>query len=211
MNIYNRRIFNILVTMLLTLISCNPTNINTGVLETPTMMPSPTVLPYWDLLPIEYEPIGGWVFQKIEDANIAFEYPGKYQSGDCGEIFTEYKVTEFYQGLLIGFTGSTIRIHIYDEWESDLEETAKGNPPKDVELVTSVEHFLIGGKPSVRYITKIPDSKTLDYVKVAITYYDDRIYVFSCANLTYLSSCEAQPLTEEQVYEYMISTIEFLE
>ncbi len=211
MNIYYGKVFKILVTTLLTLISCRPNDSETDIEKTATITPAQTVLPYWDLLPIENDPIGGWVFHQIEDAHILFQYPGKYQSGDCGEIFTEYKVTDNYQGLLIGFTGSTIRIHVYDEWESDLEETVQGNPPKDLELVTSVEHFLIGEKPSVRYITMIPDAKTLDYIKVAITYYDDRIYVFSFANLTYISSCEAQPLTEEQVYEYMISTIEFLE
>ena len=164
--------------MLFALLSCSPNDIETDIMKTAIITPSPTVLPYWDLLPIENDPIGGWVFQQIEDGKISFQYPAKYQDGDCGEIFTEYKVTDFYQGLLIGFTGSTIRIHIYDEWESDLEETANGNPPKDVELVTSMEHFLIGGKPSVRYITMTPDSKTLDYIKMAITYYDDRIYVF---------------------------------
>jgi len=211
MNIDYGKVFKILVTTVFILISCSPTDIEPEVIKTATVTPSPTVLPYWDLLPIENDPIGGWAFQQIEDGNIAFQYPSKYQDGDCGEIFTEYKVTDFYQGLLIGFTGSTIRVHVYDEWKSDLEEAAKGNPPKDIELVTSVEHFLIGGKPSVRYITKIPDSKTLEYTKIAITPYDERIYVFSFANLTYLSSCEAQPLTEEQVYEYMISTIEFLE
>jgi hypothetical protein len=57
----------------------------------------------------------------------------------------------------------------------------------------------------------IPNSQTLDYSKTAMVYYRDKIYVFSYANLTYFSSCEAPPLTEEQVYEHLIFTLEFLE
>jgi hypothetical protein len=176
------------------------------------MMPPPTSLPYWDLLPLENDPVGGWVFHRVDEVNISFQYPSIYQNGNCGAIFTEYKVIDDYQGLLIGFAGSSIRIHIYDQWGSELDETSReGHAPEHGKLVTDVERFSIGGIPAVRYVSMIPDSKTLDYNKTAIAYYRDRVYVFSFANLTYFSSCEAPPLTEEQVYEYMLSTLEFLE
>ncbi|MDH3944337.1 MAG: hypothetical protein OEV06_09625, partial [Anaerolineae bacterium] len=62
-----------------------------------------------------------------------------------------------------------------------------------------------------RYVSLIPDYSTLDYSKTAAVYHHDKVYHFSYANLSYLSSCEAPPLTEEQVYEYLLSTFEFLD
>lgn len=196
------------------LISCSPARIGSGgtATETTTTIPSSTSLLYWDLLPLSNDPRGGWTLYRLEDSFISFQYPSVYKTGNCGTIFTEYKIADNYKALLFGFEGSSIRIHVFDEWESELYDTVKeSQPPSYVELVTSVERFSIGGIPAVRYVAKIPNSKTLDYSKTAMAYYRGKIYVFSYANLSYLSSCEAPPLTEEQVYEYIISTIEFLE
>jgi hypothetical protein len=49
------------------------------------------------------------------------------------------------------------------------------------------------------------------YVKVAIVYYLDRLYSLSFASVPYQPSCDAYPLSEEQVFEYLVSTVEFLE
>jgi hypothetical protein len=148
----------------------------------------------------------------MDDYSIAFQYPAAYQDGNCGTIFKEDKVTEFYQAHLFGFEGGTIRIHIFKVWDSDLDKLAReGQPSEILKLVTPVERFTLGGIPAFRYIALIPESQTLDYRKAAVAYYDDRIYMFSYASFSYLASCEAHPLTEEQVYEHMLSTIEFLE
>jgi hypothetical protein len=56
-----------------------------------------------------------------------------------------------------------------------------------------------------------PDSKTLAYNKVALAIFRDKLYAFSYLSIPELPSCDAPPLSEEQVYEYFLSTLEFLE
>jgi hypothetical protein len=56
-----------------------------------------------------------------------------------------------------------------------------------------------------------PDAKTLAYSKEALAIYRDKLYAFSYLSLPELPSCDAPPLSEEQVYEYLLSTLEFLE
>jgi hypothetical protein len=148
----------------------------------------------------------------MEDSGISFQYPSVYQEGNCGTIFTEDKVTADYQCRLIGFEGSSIRIHVYEVWGSGLDKTAReGQPPPYAKLVTSVERFSLGGIPAVRYVSMNPDSRTLEYSKMALAIYRDKLYSFSYLNHPELPSCDAPPLSEEQVYEYLLSTLDFLE
>lgn len=148
----------------------------------------------------------------MEDAGISFKYPAIYQEGTCGTIFTEDKVTADYQCRLIGFEGSSIRIHVFTVWGSELDKIAReGQPPRYTKLVTPVERFLLGGIPAVRYVSMNPDSKTLEYSKEAFAIYHDKLYAFSYLHLPELPSCDARPLSEQQVYEYLLSTLEFLE
>jgi hypothetical protein len=148
----------------------------------------------------------------MEDSGVSFQYPSVYQEGGCGMIFTEDKVAADYRCRLIGFQGSSIRIHVFEEWGSELDDIAgEGQPPSIGELVTSVEQFSLGGIPAVRYVSMIPNNVGLEYRKVALVYYRDKLYMFSYGNVTYLPSCDAPPLSEEQVYEYLLSTLEFPE
>ena len=174
--------------------------------------PSPTTLPYWDLLPLDWDPDGGWTTVRMEELDIAFQIPFVYQTGNCGEIFTADKEPDAYKAHLIGFNGGTIRIHVYSEWGEDLDKLVKeGEVPPNSPFITPVERFLLDGIPAVRYITTNPDQKMLLYHKVVWAHYHDKLYSFSYGSAPYLPSCDALPLSEEQVFEYLVSTVEFLE
>jgi hypothetical protein len=214
MDISYKRICKALFICALALISCSPARFGSDgtATEAVSRTPSPISLPYWDLLPLWSDPVGGWISYRMEDSGISLQYPSVYQEGNCGTIFIEDKVTDNYQCRLIGFLGSSIRIHVYEVWESGWDKTAReGQPPPYAKLVTSVERFSLGGIPAVRYVSWNPDSKTLAYSKVALAIYRDKLYEFSYLNLPELPSCDAPPLSEEQVYEYLLSTLEFVE
>ena len=148
----------------------------------------------------------------MEDSGLSFQYPSVYQEGTCGTIRTEDKVTADYQCRLIAFEGGTIRIHVFTVWPSELDKLAReGQPPPRWKLVTSVERFSLGGISAVRYVSMNPDAKTLGYSKEALAIYRDKLYAFSYLSIPELPSCDAPPLSEEQVYEYLLSTLEFLE
>jgi hypothetical protein len=214
MDISCRRAGKAFVICSLVLVSCSPARFGSDGTATQAVSatPSPTTLPYWDLLPLESDPVGGWISARMEDAGISFQYPAVYQEGNCGAIFTEDKVTADYQCRLIGFDGGTIRIHVFRVWGSELDKIAReGQPPPYIKLVTPVERFSLGGIPAVRYVSMNPDSKTIEYSKEALAIYGDKLYAFSYLNLPEWPSCDAPPLSEQQVYEYLLSTLEFLE
>jgi hypothetical protein len=140
------------------------------------------------------------------------QIPSLYRTGDCGKLFTLVKDVENYNTRPIGFEGSTIRIHVYSEWEEDLEKLVKdGKAPPNSYPVTPVERFSLGGISAVRYITTNPDQKMLLYSKGVWTYFHDSLCSFSYVSAPSLPSCDALPLSEEQVFEYLVSTVEFLE
>jgi hypothetical protein len=78
-------------------------------------------------------------------------------------------------------------------------------------FITAVENFSMDGIPAVRYISMPPDQEMLLYSKHAWVNYHDRFYSFSFSSAPYLPYCDAYPLSEEQVYEYLLSTVEFFE
>jgi hypothetical protein len=196
------------------LIACNPAQTGhvTPLTETSAATPSPTTLPYWDLLPLDWAPDGGWTTLMLEEYDISFQIPVVYQTGECGKLVTFAKDVANYKADVIGFESSQIQLHIYSRWEADWEKLAiEGQAPPRMSLVTPVERFTLGGTPAVRYISTNPDSKMLLYSKGTWAYYHDKLYSFSFISAPYLPSCDALPLSEEQVYEYLISTVEFLE
>ena len=214
MKIFKRKVFAAFLFCSLVLISCS--SVQKAQIITPTekitATPSPTTLPYWDLLPLDWEPDGGWTTLQMEEFDIAFQIPAAYQTGSCGKRFIADKESDTYKGQLIGFEGGTIRIHIYSEWEEDLEKLViEGQALPRSPLITPVERFSMDGIPAVRYITSNPDSKMLPYVKSVWAFYHDRLYSFSFMSLPDHPSCDALPLSEEQVFEYLVSTVEFLE
>jgi hypothetical protein len=214
MNIYNSKAFVALLFGSIVLLSCSSAQTTQTITLTETInaTPAPTTWPYWDLLPLEWEPDGGWTTLQMDEFEIAFQIPAAYQTGSCGKLFIADKGGVTYKGQLIGFEGGTIRIHIYSEWEEDWERLViEGEAPPHGPLVTPVERITLGGIPAVRYISTNPDSKMLSYSKVAWAYYHDRLYSFSFLSLPDNPSCDALPLSEEQIFEYLVSTVEFLE
>jgi len=214
MNICYCKVFVAFLLSSMVLIACNPAQTGHVITLTETInaTPSPTTLPYWDLLPLDWDPDGGWTTLVLEESDISFQIPVVYQTGDCGKLVTFDKDVANYKAHVIGFEGSQIQLHIYSEWEADWEKLViEGQAPPRSSLVTPVERFTLGGIPAVRYISTNPDSKMLLYSKGAWAYYHDKLYSFSYISAPYLPSCDALPLSEEQVYEYLVSTVEFLE
>jgi hypothetical protein len=196
------------------LIACSSAQTDPVIIPTETISdpPVPTTLPYWDLLPLDFDPEGGWTTVLLNESDISIQLPSVYQEGACGKLFTEDKDVANYKARLIGFEGGTIRIHIYSEWEADLDKLVRdGEAPPRTTLVSPVERFSLGGIPAVRLISTNPDQKMLLYSKGAWAYYHDKLYSFSYGSAPYLPSCDAFPLSEEQVFEYLLSTVEFLE
>ena len=214
MKIYHSKVFVVLFLCSFALIACscaqtNPTTIPT---ETNSPTPVPTTLPYWDLLPLDFDPVGGWRTIRLEDSEISFQIPSVYQDGDCGELFQFDKDVENYQAHVISFLRGTIQIKIYSEWEAYIDKFIKeGEVPRDLHLVSPVEQISIGGIPAVRVISTNPDQEMITYSKGVWVYYHDKLYSFGYMSVPYLPSCDAFPLSEEQVFEYLVSTVEFLE
>jgi hypothetical protein len=214
MDIYHSKVLVALLIGSLVLISCSSGQ--NGQVLTPTATisatPLPTTLPYWDLFPLDWDPEGGWTTLVLEESDISFKIPTVYQTGNCGKMITFDKDVANYKAHVIGFEGGTIQLHIFSEWEEDWEKPLKeGKAPAGSHLVTPVERFSLGGIPAVRFITTNPDQKMLLYSKGAWASYHDKLYSFSYLSAPYLPSCDALPLSEEQVYEYLLSTVEFLE
>lgn len=176
------------------------------------MNPTPKPMPYWDLQPLNTEPIGGWTTFRIDEMDLAFQYPTYYDEIDCGKLFLEDKVVGVNEYRLIGFVGSTIRIRIFSTWDRQLDELAfEGKISSDLRSLTNVEQFSLGRIPAHRHIYLIPDSQALEYTKIVTTVFEDRLYLFQYDNRVDLSRCDAPPLSEEAVFEHLILTVEFIQ
>jgi len=143
---------------------------------------------------------------------LVFDYPSIYDNGECGAIFNVEKDIEDHQYDLIGL-GSSIRVRVFKKWGSRMDGLIRTNqPPSDIILLTDVERFILGGQPAFRYIHLIPQSPgTFEYAKVAWTMYRNRLYWFSYMDIADLAKCNAPPLSEEDVFEHLVSSLEFLE
>jgi hypothetical protein len=214
MKIYYSKVLGAFFFGSLILISCKSAQNSNGISPTETIpsIPSPTTIPYWDLLPLDRDPDGGWTTLVLEETDISFQIPSVYQTGDCGKLVTFDKDVANYKAQVIGFQDSQIQLHIYSEWEEDLDKLVKeGAAPRYSPLISPVEQVTLGGIPAVRYIATNPDQEMVLYSKGVWASYHDKLYSFSFISAPYLPSCDAIPLSEEQVFEYLISTVEFLE
>jgi hypothetical protein len=116
---------------------------------------------------------------------------------------------------LLGF-GSLIRISVFKKWTSELEEFLTGQPSSDptapdLILLSDVEEFSLGGEPAFRFIHLIEqDQIAFEYQKIAWTLYQERLYMFSYMDIADLDRCSAPPLSEDEVFEQMLTTVEFL-
>jgi hypothetical protein len=78
-------------------------------------------------------------------------------------------------------------------------------------LLTAVEQFSLGGVPARRHISRIPESSAMEYIKSASATFEGRIYMFEYRGLVDFSKCDAPPLSEEAVFEHLLSTLEFIQ
>lgn len=213
MDISHLRSYKALFIFSLWLISCSPARFvpDEIQIEAVSEKPSPTLQPYWGLDPSLPDPVGGWQTYQAEEVNLTFEYPSVYEQGGCGELFVVEKIIEDNEYHLIGY-GSSIRIRIFTKWDSKLDEiTRTGQPPSDLTLLTDVETFSLGGEPASRYVYFLPkDPNAFEYAKTAWTFYRGKLYWFSYLAITDLPRCNAPSISEDAVYEHMLSTVEFL-
>jgi len=182
----------------------------TGVPPTPT----PTPAPYWDLLPLPSEPDGGWKTYRSDELSFVFQYPAVYDESECGEIWTKELVTEDEAYSVIGMPG-TIQVHVFESWTGDVAGRASAiaaGPDLQTltQAFTSVEQFSIDGEPAYRLIYFVPAQAEIVYTKVALVAFAGRLYQFSYHRMTYHEGCDAPPLSEEAVYDYLLTTVEFL-
>ena len=144
--------------------------------------------------------------------DLAYQYPSLYDEIDCGKIFVEDKVVGENEYGLIGFVGGTIRIRIFSNWDRRLDELAfEGKVSSDLRLLTSVEQFSLGRVPANRHIYLIPDSLAMEYTKIVTAVFKDNLYLFQYDNFVDRSRCDAPPLSEEAVFEHLLSTVEFIQ
>jgi hypothetical protein len=213
MDISYLRIYKALFIFSLGLVSCSPARFVPDETQTEVVFetPSPTLQPYWGLDPSLPDPVGGWQTYRAEELNLTFEYPSVYEQGRCGEIFLVEKIVEDNEYHLIGY-GSSIRISIFTKWDSKLDEiTITGQLPSDLVLLTDLETFSLDGEPAFRHIYRITqEPNAFEYAKTAWTYYRGKLYWFSYLAITDLPRCNAPPISEDAVYEHMLSTVEFI-
>ena len=201
-----------ILALLMALASCSGTPgtaTATPLVERSYAATAPTPAPYWDLLPLGSQLEGEWKTHRMDELNFAFLYPAVYTEVDCGGIFVAKKAVEKDEYTLIGFEGGTIRIRVFESWAGDLaEHVSEIVSESDVQLLTAVEQFSIDGVPALRHIYRVQGSSDPDYVKVAFAAFEDRLYMFQY-NHMHSIICDAPPLSEEVVYEYILSTVEF--
>lgn len=175
-------------------------------METDAGTPTPTPAPYWDLFPLDAQPEGGWKTARIEEFDLTLQHPTVYDEGGCGSLF----VSEKAEWMVAGFEGGTIRIRRFKSWSGDLAGyVSESTASADVQLLTAVEPFSLDGVPAFRHIYRIPGVAAPDYVKVAFAASGGNLYMFQYNHMD-LSTCDAPPLSEEAVYEHLLSTLEFV-
>jgi hypothetical protein len=130
-----------------------------------------------------------------------------YDEADCGSVFVAEK--EGY--TLVGFEGGAIRIQVWEAWAGDLaEHTSQVLSESGAQLLTAVEQSTLDGLPALRFIYRYPEPTALEYGKIAFAAFEGRLYVFEYKHTdTRVFTCDAPPLSEEAVYEHLLSTLEF--
>jgi hypothetical protein len=133
-----------------------------------------------------------------------------YDELDCGQTFAVEKGAGKDAYTLLGFDGPTIRIRIFEAWSGNLAQRASEiESAPNVQLLTAIEPFSIGGQPAVRHIYRIRAQEDAEYIKVAFAAFDGKLHMFQYNHMD-LYGCDAPPLSEEAVYEHLLSTLEFV-
>jgi hypothetical protein len=203
-----------LLVVLLLLASCaNPTGTvaTSPGIDTDRAAATPTPAAYWDLLPLTSQPEGGWKTYRSEELGLAFQYPAVYDELDCGQILRFEKDYEDAACSVVGF--GSIRIHVWEAWEGNVGEHAASIQTKpEVQLLTAVEPFSIDGVPAFRVVHTQPRQADLEYVKSAFAAFGGKLHEFSYGRMLLSTmQCDAPPLSQEAVYEHLLSTFEFID
>jgi hypothetical protein len=167
---------------------------------------SATPQPYWDLLPLNKTPEGGWKTYTNTQYGFSFEYPLTFDTESCGKL----TVTQSAQQLKINDDGGTIFITVTPVNGMSLERYAEGLVDKNGYLpLTPVDHFRIDDIPAVRFILPMGLPSSAQYQKLALLIHKDKFYLFEYSFVNFFW-CDAPPISEEAVYEHLISTWQFL-
>lgn len=178
-------------------------------IATGSVAPTPTRADYWDLMPLTSQPEGGWKTYRNEELGLAFQYPAVYDQLECGQSVLFPKAYEGVAFTAIGL--GAIRIRVYKAWVGDVAERAAAiQAATEAQLLTAVEPFSIDGVPAFRLVYSVPSEADLQYVKYAVAAFGGRLYEFSYHRtpVAYLQ-CDAPPLSQEAVYEHLLSAFEF--
>jgi hypothetical protein len=167
---------------------------------------SATPQPYWDLLPLKKTPQGGWTTYTNTDYGFSFEYPAIYDTGQCGKLVVRESAEQFEMYN----DGGTILIRIKPANDVPLEEYAKRLIEKNsYSPLTPVEDFTIDGIPAIHFILPIGFPESAQYRKLALLIHQAKLYSFEYSAQNFVG-CHAPPISEEAVYEHLISTWRFL-
>ena len=203
------KVLGMLQLLLLLLTSCQSRPSTFVVKPTEVILTlTPTPAPYWDLLPLTAQLEGGWRIYRNDDLNFSFQYPTVHDTNTCGRIWIEDKFWRNPPHIAIGL--ASINIHIFETWAGDLSsQVSEFTSLSETQMLTTVEPFSISGTPALRLIIRTWEQPDTDYIKRAFVAFEGRLYEFSYLHLAHVIACNAPPLSEEEVYEYLISTVEF--
>ena len=167
---------------------------------------SATPAPYVDLPPLYSTPVGGWETYTNTQYGFSFEYPSKYYTGSCGKLI----IRESAQQFEIHVDGGTIFIKITSADDIGLEAYAQQLIDKNgYSPLTTVDDFMIDGIPAVHFMLPLGLPTSAQYQKLALMIHQDQLYLFQYSFQNFVG-CDAPPISEEAVYEHLISTWHFL-
>jgi hypothetical protein len=160
------------------------------------------------------QPEGGWKTYQNDELDFTFQYPAIHDEGVCGKVWLEDKFWRDPPGTAVGL--SSINMYVVETWSGDLaDQVSMVTSAPEVQLLTAVELFSIDGLSALRFIFRgrggpnIEVMPTTDYIKKAYVAFAGTLYEFSYLHLARVPDCDASPLSEEAVYEHLLTTVEF--
>jgi len=172
------------------------------------LTPTPTPAPYWDHAPLTSGPDGGWQTYQSGKLGFSFQYPAVYDQSECGRIWLQDKY--WYDPPYTAVGLGSINIHVFESWTGDLaDQVSAVTSAPESQLLTAVEPLSVGGVPALRFIFRPRELPGTDYIKTTFVVFAGRLYHFSYAHLAHVRDCDAPPLSEEEVYDHLLSTVEF--
>jgi len=206
--------FLVLLLFLLALASCrSPAS---TIVPTPgenDFTSTPALAPYWDQLPLTYQPDGGWKTYRNDELNLAFQYPTMYDKDKCRKIWLEDKYWVEPPTTVIGLGPINITVVETEHWTGDLTDQASQlMSMPEIQVLAAVEPFSMDGVPAFRAIVREREqtNPNIDYTKHAFVAFAGRFYRFMYFHLIHSSAdCGAPLFSEEAVYDHLLSTVEF--